>query len=88
MKWMAALFVCLCCRVASPDTTVPDTAGVHCRSVRDCWLDGDGHPIARPKRYRGKPLPRGDCGAHLNWLRNHLSCEEQRCVVRHVGDRC
>jgi hypothetical protein len=87
---VALLVVCVLSGVASPDASVPDpgAAGVPCRSVGDCWLDASGNAIKRPKRYRGKPLPRGDCGARINWLRNWLSCTDGRCSVQHVGDKC
>jgi hypothetical protein len=59
-----------------------------CHSINDCWLDVDGTPIKRPKNQRGKPLPSGNCGLRINWLRNRLGCEEGRCVANFVGDRC
>ena len=70
---------------AEPNVTVSDVA---CQSVGDCWLDADSKPIARPKKLRGKPIPGGDCGARLQWLRNKLACEKSVCVVRNIGDRC
>lgn len=72
--------------VSTPDRrTVSD---VPCKSVKDCWLDPDGKPEARPKAFRNKPIPRGDCGSHLLWLRNELSCEQDRCTATFVGDAC
>jgi hypothetical protein len=44
--------------------------------------------IKRPKKYRGKEFPRGDCGANHHWLANRLSCENNVCTVMHIGDRC
>ncbi|MFO0575739.1 MAG: hypothetical protein U1A78_17215 [Polyangia bacterium] len=61
---------------------------VPCKTVSDCWLDEDGKPIARPHAKRGRKLPRGDCGRNLLWLRNRLSCEDNVCVARHIGDAC
>lgn len=59
-----------------------------CETVADCWLDTDSKPIARPKKLRGKPLPRGDCSRKLQWLRNRLACEENVCTVTNIGDKC
>jgi hypothetical protein len=72
---------------ATPDDrrTVSD---VPCKSIAQCWLDEDGKPIARPKKLAGKPLPRGDCGKHLEWLRNRLECDQNRCTATFVGDKC
>lgn len=87
---MVAMMVVLLCGWASPaasEATVPEPAPP-CRTVADCWLDDDGRPIRRPKRFRGKRLPKADCGVHLLWLRNHLSCEQSVCVVTHFADRC
>lgn len=84
---MRALILCLGLSVAIADESVPPS-GPPCRSVADCWLDDSGQPIARPKKERGKPLPRGNCGGRINWLRNQLNCVEHRCVAFHVGDRC
>lgn len=61
---------------------------VACRTVADCWLSPSGDPVKRPKRHRGKPLPRGDCGKNLRWLRNLLTCEESVCTVKRIGDKC
>jgi hypothetical protein len=61
---------------------------VPCKTVDDCWLDDNGHAIHRPKRYRGRALPRGDCDARIQWLRHKLSCEENVCVAKFVGDAC
>ena len=62
---------------------------VACQSVAECWLDADSKPIARPKKLRGKPVPRGDCsGKKLQWLRNRLACEENLCTVTFIGDKC
>ncbi len=69
---------------ASPD----GGAGVPCDSVAQCWLDEGGKAIARPKKLRGRPLPKGDCGPNLLWLRNRLTCEDRVCTAVHVGDRC
>ncbi len=66
-------------------TIVSDVA---CESVAQCWLDDEGKPIARPRRLRGKPIPRGDCGRNLKWLRNRLTCQEQRCAAVRIGDKC
>ena len=61
---------------------------VPCETVAECWLDDEGQPIARPKKLRGKPVPKGDCGKKKLWLRNRLSCEESLCTVAHIGDKC
>jgi hypothetical protein len=61
---------------------------VPCQSIEDCWLNELGKPIKRPKRFRGKPLPPGDCGEKLNWLRNKLACEKNVCTALYVGDLC
>lgn len=61
---------------------------VPCKTVADCWLDADGHAIPRPKRYRGRPLPRGDCGKNELWLSNKLSCEDAVCVARYISNKC
>lgn len=61
---------------------------VPCKTVADCWLDQDGRPIARPPAKRGRTLPRGDCGKNLLWLRNRLSCEQNVCTTRFIGDAC
>jgi hypothetical protein len=61
---------------------------VPCRTVADCWLDRDGKVVARPKQFKGKPLPRGDCGEKLYWLRTHLTCEAKVCVATQQGDKC
>ncbi len=61
---------------------------VPCKSVADCWLDADSNPIARPQSKRGRALPKPDCGKNIQWLRNRLSCEQQVCVVEHIGDKC
>jgi len=68
-----------------PRTTVSDVA---CKTVEDCWLDADAKPIKRPKKFRGKPVPRGDCGEKLMWLRHRLACEQSVCTVTAIGDRC
>lgn len=52
---------------------------VPCTSVKQCWLDADGKPIARPKKLRGAPLPKRDCDNTL-WLQHQLSCDEKRHV--------
>lgn len=70
-------------------TSTPDAGVVSCKTVSDCWLDADGHAIARPKKFKGKALPRGDCGKNLLWLRNTLECSDAGlCVATHVGDKC
>jgi hypothetical protein len=61
---------------------------VPCKTVDDCWLDKDSNVIRRPKRYRGRALPHGDCGDNIRWLRNRLSCEENVCVAKFIGDKC
>lgn len=71
---------------AEPDPRTVST--VRCETVAQCWLDPSGKPIARPKKFARRPLPRGDCGKNLVWLRNVLTCEEQVCVARFVGDAC
>ena len=68
-----------------PGPTVSDVA---CQSVADCWLDADSRPIKRPKKFRGKAIPQGDCGSRLQWLRNKLECSQKLCTVTYVGDRC
>ena len=65
------------------------TSSVPCKTVAECWLDGAGKPIARPKKFKGKPLPKGECSSRgLLWLRNKLSCEENVCRAEFVGDMC
>lgn len=72
--------------ILTPDrTTVSDVA---CKTVNDCWLDERGAPIARPKKLHDKPLPHGDCGAHLEWLQHELRCDQNRCTAIFVGDKC
>ena len=66
----------------------PIVSDVPCETVADCWLDADSKPIARPKKFRGKPVPHGDCGRKIQWLRNKLSCEQNLCTVLNIGDRC
>lgn len=63
---------------------------VPCQTVAACWLDPDGKPIARPKKLKGRPLPKGDCGKNKTWLRNVLTCDEVKrvCVAEYIGDRC
>jgi ubiquitin len=63
---------------------------VPCKTVEDCWLDSTGAAVARPKKLKRQQPPRGDCGAHLNWLRWRLTCDGQQhvCVSEFVGDRC
>lgn len=61
---------------------------IACQTEAQCWMDADAKPIARPKKMKGKAFPRGDCGGRLLWLRNKVECQENVCVVRHVGDRC
>jgi hypothetical protein len=74
---------------AEPNPRV-SASTVACTTVAECWLDADGKPIARPKKFKGKPLPTGDCGKRLVWLRNQLTCDETQkvCVAEHVGDKC
>jgi hypothetical protein len=84
---MRALLLSLMLSSAPADESVPPS-GPPCKSVEDCWLDSGGAAIARPKRLRKKPFPRGDCGMHHQWLSHRLSCDEGRCVSRHVGDKC
>jgi hypothetical protein len=80
--------------VAIADESVPsprpmrEREGPACHSINDCWLDGDGTPIKRPRSKRGKPIPSGNCGGRINWLRYRLGCSEGRCVADFVGDRC
>ena len=50
------------------------------------WLDDSGDAIARPKRYKGRRLPRGNCHSLL-WLNHRLACEEHVCVSIYVPDR-
>lgn len=66
----------------------PAPPPVACQTVADCWLDSDGHAIRRPKQHAKKPIPRGDCGKRLLWLRHRLSCEENVCVAIRIGDKC
>lgn len=69
--------------------TPPTVSDVACKTVADCWLDADAKPIARPKAKKGRPLPRGDCGRNILWLRTRLTCSEENvCVAEHVGDKC
>jgi hypothetical protein len=70
----------------NPDRTTVST--VPCHSVADCWLDESGKPIARPNRFKGKRVPKGDCGRNLLWLRNRLTCEGNVCVAENIGDAC
>jgi len=93
VRTLAFLIVFGWCCQASSDATLPpkheDAASpVPCRSIRDCWLDADGTPIARPRRLRGKAIPKGDCGGNILWLRNRLACDQGRCVAAFIGDRC
>lgn len=67
---------------ANPGTVIP------CKTVADCWLDKEGKPIPRPRAKRGRPIPSGDCGKNLLWLRTRLSCEQQVCVAVNIGDAC
>lgn len=84
---MTALLLAL---VLSGDADRLEVSSVPCSTVDECWLDAKGHPVARPKRSKGKALPTGDCGKQLHWLRHRLSCDEARhvCVALEVGDRC
>ena len=80
--WMLSLRL-----LAAPDAG-SSRALPACQSVSDCWLDDEGRAIRRPARYRGRQLPKGDCGAHLRWLRHDLTCDEGVCTARDVPDRC
>ena len=66
----------------------PVVSTVQCTSVDECWLDAEGKAVARPKSKKGRPLPRGDCGKNLLWLRHKLTCEEGVCVSQNIGDKC
>ncbi len=79
------LFFVVLAAVPYGTVTVSD---VPCKTVADCWLDKDGKPIARPKRMKGKKVPKGDCGKNLLWLRNVLTCEKDVCVAKFVSDMC
>lgn len=59
-----------------------------CKTVADCWLDERGKAVARPKSKQGRPIPRGDCGKNILWLRHRLACEQSVCVAVFVGDEC
>jgi hypothetical protein len=75
----------------SADAGVADAGsapGVSCKTVADCWLDENGQAIARPKAKKGKPVPRGDCGGNILWLRHRLACDEGTCKAVFIGDRC
>jgi hypothetical protein len=72
---------------AAPDGGVTVSA-VPCTSVADCWLDANGKPVARPRRFRGRRIPRGNCGSNLLWLRYRLMCEKDLCAAENVGDKC
>jgi hypothetical protein len=92
---MRAFLLCLGLSVAIADESLPSPApssgaslSPPCRTVADCWLDDAGHAIARPRKFRGKPIPRGDCGSRINWLRHRLMCVEGRCTAADIGDRC
>jgi hypothetical protein len=61
---------------------------VPCKTIADCWLDNEGHPIARPKSKRGLKIPRGNCDTRLVWLRYQLSCTEQVCTALFLPDQC
>lgn len=82
---LAALFLWIVGVMPMGQITVSE---VPCKTVADCWLDGEGKPIARPKAKRGRSIPRGDCGKKLLWLRTRLSCENQVCTAQHIGDKC
>ena len=66
----------------------PVVSTIPCKTVAECWLDEDGKPIARPKSKKGRPIPKGDCGKNLFWLRNKLTCEDGVCVGQLIGDKC
>ncbi|MBL8914094.1 MAG: hypothetical protein JNM17_25545 [Archangium sp.] len=71
-----------------PKTTTADGGVVSCQTVNECWLAPDGSPMPRPARFKKKPLPKGDCGKNLLWLRNRLTCEENVCKSTYMGDAC
>ena len=62
--------------------------GAACKTVAECWLDDSGKAIKRPAKLKGRKLPAGNCGSNLLWLRNRLSCDDNVCVSKHVGDMC
>ncbi len=64
-------------------------SAVRCTTVAECWLDADGKPIARPKKFKGKKLPKGTCSnSGLLWLRHKLTCQQNVCTAEFVGDMC
>jgi hypothetical protein len=89
---LASLLISTPLTTAWSDTAVPapkaKPAPVPCKTVADCWLDADGNAIPRPKRFKGRRLPKGNCGGNILWLTNLLSCEEHVCVSMPIGDRC
>lgn len=74
--------------LAAPPAVPVPVGPVPCKTVADCWLSAQGQPIARPKAKRGRALPSGDCGKNLVWLRHRLSCEQEVCVAKLIGDKC
>ena len=65
------------------------TSTAACTTVAECWLDADGKPIARPKKFKGKKLPKGTCSTSgLLWLRHKLTCQQNLCTAEFVGDMC
>ena len=70
------------------ERAIAEPAPVQCKTVDDCWLNESGEAIKRPKRHRGKAIPRGNCGNRLHWLRHLLSCEENVCKAKLIGDKC
>lgn len=83
--------VLLLCLLGLPSQVPAERAApapAPCKTVDDCWLDGSGAAIRRPARFKGKPLPQGNCGSRILWLRTELRCDEGICVARHRGDKC
>jgi hypothetical protein len=37
---------------------------------------------------RGRPIPKGNCGENLLWLRNVLECKDSVCSAKFIGDMC
>ena len=78
----------ICFLTVSPALGHRTPSEVPCKSVADCWLEEGGKPVKRPKKLKGRKVPRGDCGSHLLWLRNRLSCEQGVCTATFQGDKC